>query len=51
MHEQDSITASHMHGKHSGVMVRAVRAADSYASDLGSVPGQVSDFFVIFFFG
>ena len=40
MHEYDSITASHKNRTHSSVLVRV---ADTYASDLGSTPGQVSE--------
>ena len=46
MHEYDSITASHKYRKYSSVMVRV---ADSYTSDLGSMPGQVFEFFVNYF--
>ena len=46
MHESDSITASHKHRKYSSVMVRVF---GSQASDLGSKPGQVSEFFGKFF--
>ena len=38
MHEQDSITASLKHRKHSSVMVRVT---DILARDLGIIPGQV----------
>ena len=43
MHEKDSITASHKHRKQFGVMVKE---PDYQASDLDSIPGQVSEFFV-----
>ena len=39
---QDSITASQKHRKHSSVVVRVT---DSKASNLGSILGQVSEFF------
>ena len=44
MHEYDSITTSHKHRKHSSVMAKE---AGSQASNLGSIPGQVSDFLQI----
>ena len=37
MHEQDSIPTSHKHRKHSSVIVRV---SDSWASNVGSIPGQ-----------
>ena len=42
-HEKDSIIASQKHTKQFGVMVKE---PDCQASDLGSIPGQVSEFFV-----
>ena len=42
---QDIITASHKHGKHSSVMVKV---SDCKASGLCSLPSQVSKLVVIF---
>ena len=47
MYEEDSIIASHKHRKQFGVMVKE---PDCQANDLGSIPGQVSDFFCKFNF-
>ena len=43
MHEEDSIIASHKHKKQFGVMVKE---PDCQASDLSSIPGLFSEFFV-----
>ena len=45
VHKYDSITTVHKQRKHCSVMVRM---ADNQASDLGSILGQVSNFFVNF---
>ena len=43
MHEEHLIIASHKHRKQFGIMVKE---SDCQASDLGSIPGQVSNIFV-----
>ena len=42
MHEEDSITTSHKHKKNSSVLFWV---ADSWAINLGLIPGEVSDLF------
>ena len=46
VHEKDPIKVTYKHKNHSSVMVRV---ADKQASDLGSIPGQISDTFYKFY--
>ena len=46
MHEYDSIIVSHKDRAHFSAMVKV---PDRYASDSGSIPGQISEFFCKFY--